>query len=239
MPGTSAPSWAPSLPPRPCSCLAVGVAVRGSAHCDRARRNGNVVVRVRIDRRGGDFAVSRARELVRRSARYSESIVQRARRAPQGIAYDARLRTEVVGDLQSKGVDAVPGFAGERSSTDPAVANAIRERGASASLERRQRHGRGMQRRDRLSPSFARTNSDSTIHRASSAGPIDIAVIGESLALGHCVAPSTSAVDRVRARFPRTANFGVAASRVLSQLGVFREYVEPLEPAVVVWFVKS
>jgi hypothetical protein len=44
------------------------------------------------------------------------------------------------------------------------------------------------------------------------AGPVDVAVIGESLALGYCVAPSTSAVDRVRARFPRTANFGVAAS---------------------------
>jgi hypothetical protein len=41
----------------------------------------------------------------------------------------------------------------------------------------------------------------------------------------------------VRAQIPRTANFGVAGSRVLSQLGVFREYVEPLEPSVVVWFV--
>src|SRR6185503_10575924 len=53
----------------------------------------------------------------------------------------------------------------------------------------------------------------------------------------HCVSPSASAVDLVRARFPRTANFGIAGARVLSQLGVFREYVEPLEPKVVVWFV--
>ncbi|HVJ31458.1 MAG TPA: SGNH/GDSL hydrolase family protein [Gammaproteobacteria bacterium] len=41
----------------------------------------------------------------------------------------------------------------------------------------------------------------------------------------------------MRAQLPRTANFGVAGSRVLSQLGIFREYVEPLEPSVVVWFV--
>jgi hypothetical protein len=69
------------------------------------------------------------------------------------------------------------------------------------------------------------------------AGPVDVAVIGESLALGHCVAPAASAVERLRARFARTANFGVAGARVLSQLGVFREYVEPLEPPVVVWFL--
>jgi len=62
-------------------------------------------------------------------------------------------------------------------------------------------------------------------------------VVGESLAVGHCVAPPESVVGLVRARFPRTANFGVAGSRVLSQLGVFREYVEPLKPPVVVWFV--
>ena len=68
-------------------------------------------------------------------------------------------------------------------------------------------------------------------------GPVDIAIIGESLALGHCVPPSTSAVDRIRNRFPRTANLSVTGSRVLAQLGVFREYVEPLEPPVIVWFL--
>ena len=70
-------------------------------------------------------------------------------------------------------------------------------------------------------------------------GAVDVAVVGESFALGHCVPPSASAVAHVRRAFPRTANFGVAGSRVLSQLGVFREYVEPLEPRVVVWFVNA
>ena len=33
-------------------------------------------------------------------------------------------------------------------------------------------------------------------------------------------------------------NFSFAASRSLSQLGSFREYVEPLQPRVVLWFVR-
>jgi len=165
-----------------------------------------------------------------------QRIVIRERAArEQGLVYDARLRAEVVGDLQSRGMDAVPGFAGGIIA-EPAVANAIRERGllplsnVANVLVVECNEGTGYLKY--RSDEFGFNNPPGI-----SAGPIDVAVIGESLALGHCVAPSASAVDRVRARFPRTANFGVAGSRVLSQLGVFREYVEPVEPAVVVWMV--
>jgi hypothetical protein len=64
-------------------------------------------------------------------------------------------------------------------------------------------------------------------------------VIGESFALGYCVPAGKSAVDVVRARHPRTANFGIPASRVLSHLGVLREYVQPLAPRTVVWIVNT
>ena len=152
-----------------------------------------------------------------------------------GIAYDARLPSEVVADLRLQGVDAVPGFA-ESAIANPAVASAIAERGilplsnAAKALVVECNEGPGYLqfRSDR----FGFNNPPGL-----TAGPVDVAVIGESLALGHCVAPSASAVERLRARFPRTANFGVAGARVLSQLGVFREYVEPLEPPVVVWFL--
>ncbi len=159
---------------------------------------------------------------------------ERAARA-NGVAYDARLRTDVIDDLRSHGLDAVPGFAGS-SVAEPALANAIRERGilplSNAAnvvvVECNEGSGYLQYRSDELG-----FNNPPGV----SAGPVDVAVMGASLALGHCVAPSTSAVDRVRARFPRTANFGIAGFRMLSQLGVFREYVEPLEPPVVVWFV--
>jgi hypothetical protein len=152
-----------------------------------------------------------------------------------GIAYDARLPTEVVAELRLQGLDAVPGFA-ESSVANPAVTSAIAERGilplsnAAKALVVECNEGPGYLqfRSDRL----GFNNPPGLL-----AGPVDVAVIGESLALGHCVAPAESAVERLRARFPRTANFGVAGGRVLSQLGAFREYVEPLEPPVVVWFL--
>jgi hypothetical protein len=162
-------------------------------------------------------------------------IVHERAATSQGNVYDARLPSEVVADLRLQGLDAVPGFA-ESMVTNPAVASALVERdilplsNAAKALVVECNEGPGYLqfRSDR----FGFNNPPGL-----SAGPIDVAVVGESLALGHCVAPSTSAVDRLRARFPRTANFGVAGARVLSQLGVFREYVEPLEPPVVVWFL--
>ncbi len=214
--------------------VAIGIAVRGSAHAV-----GRVAAEISL------FAcaliVAETILVLRTPENWSDNslvqrIVARERAArEQGLAYDSRLREDVVGDLQARGLDAVPGFAATLIE-DSAVAHAIRERGVLplsnvanvVVVECNEGTGYLKFRSDQ----FGFNNPPGL-----SAGPVDIAVIGESLALGHCVAPSTSAVDRVRARFPRTANFGVAGSRVLSQLGVFREYVEPLEPAVVVWFV--
>ncbi len=214
--------------------LAIGVAVRGSVHVIKRVATEIVLLACAL-------IVAEATLLFRAPENWSDNplvhrFVARERAArEQGLAYDARLRAEVVDDLQARGLDAVPGFVGSRHA-DPAVANAIRERdllplsNVANVLVVECNEGTGYLKF--RSDQFGFNNPPGV-----SAGPVDIAVIGESLALGHCVAPSTSAVDRVRARFPRTANFGVAGSRVLSQLGAFREYVEPLEPAVVVWFV--
>ncbi len=214
--------------------LAIAVAVRGSPHA---------VARVALEASFFACALIAAEAilLLRAPEKWSDDplaqqllVHERAARR-QGIAYDGRLPTEVVRDLRAKGLDAVPGFAASNL-TNLAVADAIRERGllplsnVANALVVECNEGTGyLQFR---SDQFGFNNPPGL-----SAGPIDVAVIGESAALGHCVAPSTSAVDRVRAAFPRTANFGVAGSRVLSQLGVFREYVEPLQPSVVVWFV--
>ena len=66
---------------------------------------------------------------------------------------------------------------------------------------------------------------------------VDIAIVGESHALGHCVAPGHGVVDVIRRAYPRTANLGLADTRPLSQLATLREYVEPLRPPVVLWVV--
>jgi hypothetical protein len=167
-----------------------------------------------------------------------QRMVARERAAlEQGLPYDARLRSDVVREWQSRGVEAVPGVV-QGLAADPTVSAAIRSRrllplsNVSNALIVECNEG----------PGFLVFRSDElgfNNPRGLVSGQVDIAVIGESLALGHCVPPSTSAVDLIRARFPRTANFGVAGARVLSELAVFREYVEPLEPSVVVWFLNT
>jgi hypothetical protein len=214
--------------------LAVGVAVRGKAHS---------VQRVAIEMTFFACALIAAETvlLLRAPDRWSDDpavqrLVSYARAArARGITYDARVPMEVVRDLQRKGMNAVPGFT-LASLADSGVARAVRERGlvplsnVANALVVECNEGIG----------YLQFHSDERGFNnppGLSAGPVDVAVIGESLALGHCVAPSTSAVARVRARLPRTADFGIAGSRVLSQLAAFREYVEPLRPAVVVWIV--
>ncbi len=214
--------------------LALGVAVRGSA---------DAIERVVIEMTFCAFALIIAETilLVGAPENWSDNLlvqqtVARERAArEQGLVHDSRLRAEVIGDLRSSGVDAVPGFAGSAVS-EPTIANGIRERGllplsnVANVLVVECNEGTGyLQYR---SDEFGFNNPPGL-----AAGPVDVAAIGASLAVGHCVPPGTSVVDRVRTRFPRTANYSVAGSRVLSQLGAFREYVEPLEPSVVVWLI--
>ena len=214
--------------------LAIGVAVRGSAHA---------VARVAMEAAFFACALIAAEAilLLRAPEKWADDplaqqlLLHEREARGQGIAYDARLPTEVVRDLQSKGLDAVPGYAATNID-NPLVVGAIRERGllplSNVANVQVVECNEGTGYLQFRSDQFGFNNPPGL-----AAGPIDVAVIGESLALGHCVAPSSSAVDHVRAKFPRTANFGIAGSRVLSQLGVFREYVEPLQPSVVVWFV--
>jgi hypothetical protein len=214
--------------------LALFIALRGSAHAVRR-------ITIEVSLFACALLAAEAVLLARSPENWSESLVvrrldaqERAARA-QGIVYDGRLPSEVVADMRLRGVDAVPGFA-QGAIDAPAFASAIKERGliplsnASNAVVVECNEGPGYLKF--RSDAFGFNNPPGL-----ATGPVDIAVIGESLALGHCVPPATSTVDRLRERFPRTANFGMAGSRVLSQLGVFREYVEPLRPPVVLWFI--
>jgi hypothetical protein len=214
--------------------LAVAVAVRGSPHA---------VARAVLELSlfGCALAAAEVILLLRAPEKWFDDPVlqqlllhQRAARA-QGIEYDGRLPAEVVAELRANGIDAVPGFAASMLEHD-AVVNAIHERGlvplSNVADVQVVECNEGLGYLQFRSGEFGFNNPPGL-----ASGPVDVAVMGESFALGHCVPPSRSAVDRVRARFPRTASFATAGSRVLSQLGAFREYVEPLEPETVVWFI--
>ena len=130
--------------------LALGVAIRASAP---------VVKRVAMELSFFAFALIVAETILlgRAPERWSDDplvqqIVLRERAArANGVAYDARLRADVVDDLRSRGLDAVPGFAGS-SVAEPARSERDSRARDLASLERSECHGRGMQRGDRLPP---------------------------------------------------------------------------------------
>lgn len=216
--------------------LAVGVSLQASARA---------VERVTAELVIGGCALLVAEALLIASAPESWSdnplvqrIVARERAAlAQGLPFDGRVRGEVARELRSQGRDAMPGFAQNSHASRP-VAEAIRQRGllplSNASNAYIVECNEG--------PGYLQFRTDElgfNNPRGLVSGPVDIAVVGESFALGHCVAPGKSAVDLVRARHPRTANLGIPGSRVLAHLGVLREYVEPLEPGVVLWFVNT
>ncbi len=64
---------------------------------------------------------------------------------------------------------------------------------------------------------------------------IDIAAIGDSFAHGFCVQSQDNIFGHMRKVYPNTLNFGKSATGPLYQLAVFREYVEPLRPRIVLW----
>jgi hypothetical protein len=214
--------------------LAFAVAIRGSAHVvERAAMEVALLACALIV--AELILVLRAPEKWSEDATVQRLVAHERAARGQGIGYDSRLPAEVVGELQAKGVDAVPGFVATMLE-NAAITNAVQERGllplSNVANVQVVECNEGLGYFRFRSGEFGFNNEPGLAR-----GPVDIAVIGESLALGHCVPPSASAIDRVRAQFPRTANFGIAGSRVLTQLGIFREYVEPLKPKTVIWFI--
>lgn len=64
----------------------------------------------------------------------------------------------------------------------------------------------------------------------------DIALVGDSFVQGVCVKPNSNIAAKIRDRYPITLNFGFTGMGPWTELAVFREYVEPLQPKVVLWF---
>jgi hypothetical protein len=152
-----------------------------------------------------------------------------------GIDFDERSRSEVVADLRRDGVDAYPGT-GSSWGGVPMVQRRLptgfypfshasnvtvvecNESGAYHTYE---------------TDEWGFNNPPGVV----SAGHVDVAIVGESYALGHCLPTQDSLAGLVRAEFPRTANFGMAGTTTLHALGILREYVAPLRPHVVLWTV--
>lgn len=67
------------------------------------------------------------------------------------------------------------------------------------------------------------------------AGGIEVAIVGDSFVHGWCVPFEQTLVGRMRQGDHTVLGVGLEGSGPLAQLGIEREYLEPLRPSVVVW----
>src|SRR6185312_8721793 len=160
--------------------------------------------------------------------------ITRARAAHKlGLPFDLRTKTEVIQDLRSRGVDAMPGMSREW----PQI-SAVRQQlpdglfplsdASNASIVECNETGKYLVFQ---SDEFGFNNPRGLI----ASGHVDVAAVGASFTLGHCQPPEVTLIGRLRKVYPRLANLGIAGSATLSMLGTFREYVQPLRPPLVLW----
>ncbi len=151
------------------------------------------------------------------------------------IDFDARTRSEVVADLRRAGIDAYPGTGSEWPLVPsvrrrlPAGVYPLSHVGNVTVVECNESGAWHTFATDE----WGFNNPPGLI----SGGGIEVAIVGESYALGHCLPVPESLAGRIRERFPRTANFGMAGTTTVLELAIFREFVEPLRPRVVIWTV--
>jgi hypothetical protein len=152
-----------------------------------------------------------------------------------GVAFDDRLKSDVVKDLRAGGVDAYPGMSREWPRL-PEVKKYVTSdvywltQVANARIVECNEGGR-----------FMTYDTDNLGFRNPpglyDSGTVEVAAVGSSYTLGHCVPPEQSFMDKVRRAHPHTLNFGVAGSGALTMLATLREYVAPLHPPTVLWLM--
>jgi hypothetical protein len=152
-----------------------------------------------------------------------------------GLPFDTRDVSEVVRDLRSTGVDALPGLGFDWARLPEVRAHLPADfyplsHASNAVVVACNESGRYFT----YSTDEAGFNNPPGLLAA---GGIDVALVGESYVLGFCLPAAQSFAARIRERYPRTANFAQAGNRTVGQLGSFREFVEPIRPRVVLWAI--
>jgi hypothetical protein len=65
--------------------------------------------------------------------------------------------------------------------------------------------------------------------------PVDIALVGASVATGECIPAVDSIANQLRQRYPKTVTVGAGGNGPLMDLASIREYLPALRPARVLW----
>jgi hypothetical protein len=211
-------------------CVAISVAVAVAA----IRVRGAVVTRLASELVLFVLALLVVEAVIVARAPFEFGPAQRARAAARlGVPFDNRNTSEVVADLQRQGVDALPGMSRIWSMT-PGVQEKLPNglytlsHASDASVVECNESGTYLVYQ---TDEMGFNNPRGLLAE----GAIDIGIVGESSALGHCVPAQDSLIGQLRRADPGIANFAMAGTLPLAQLASFREYVEPIRPPVVIW----
>ena len=177
-------------------------------------------------------------ELLLRILAPEPASTQHARKADAdrlGLPFDLRTKSEVVAELRSRGIEAFPGMSREWP-RHPRVRQQLPEGmfplSDASNSEIVECNESGQYLRFHTDE-FGFNNPPGLIR----SGNLQAAAVGESFTVGHCVPADQSFITRLRATYPRLANFGMEGSGALALLATFREYVEPLKPPLVLWIM--
>ena len=67
-------------------------------------------------------------------------------------------------------------------------------------------------------------------------GPVEMAILGDSYAQGFCVPSDRNFSALIRQIYPVTLNLAVGGAGPVVELATWKEYLQPLQPKVVLWF---
>jgi hypothetical protein len=157
-----------------------------------------------------------------------------------GVKYDPRTNAEVIHDLRSRGVDAVPSIFPQtllKEQQDGTMRSLISINGrevlplagmAEKSIVVCNEGG------EFLTYTSDRHGFNNPPHVWDA--PIDIVAVGDSYVQGYCVGPDENFVSVIRKHHPGTLNLGMAGNGPLVMLATIKEYAEIVKPKVVLWF---
>jgi hypothetical protein len=157
-----------------------------------------------------------------------------------GVEFDTRSKFDIINDLHAKGIEAIPSVIPVgllKPQTNGVFRSVITINGVEALPLG------GISNRVTVmcneSGRYQIYESDEHgFHNPTgiwSSRRIDVVALGDSFTQGHCVSSDRNFVALIRNKYPNTLNLGMNGQGPLITLATFREYVQPLNPKLVLW----